>query len=223
VNEPLLQMAVGLYKFYISLLFLLALLTGYRFRQYDKATRMMGLLVFLSLATELTGRYITPKSNHLVYNVSCMVEWVLVCLYFNYAITAFEVKRLGWYFAIGGIFFGIYNFSYLQPIDRIGSIFLYMECLGISLMSFYAIYSFILIDDDNLKPQRKVHYWLPFILVFYQCGSLWSWMVHNYYVRLEKETAMHLLHVLLISISTITYGGLATVFYLYPKLRTTHV
>ena len=182
---------------------------------------MIGLLVFLSLVTELTGKYLV-KNNHPIYNISCIIEWGLVCLYFNYSISDFETRRLGWYFAIGVVIFGIVNFTVLQPINRIGSNFLLLECMGVSCLSFYAIYRFMLIDDDNLNLQRKVHYWIPVILVFYQCGALWSWVVYNYYTELHKK-ATYLLNVLLVTNSIITYAGLIALFYLYPKLRKTHV
>lgn len=215
------KLAVIMYDIYLVLLFLLTLLAVVRFKQLDRATKMIALLIFLSLTTELVARYFTKGNNHPVYNISCFIEWGLVCLYFNYSISSFTKFYLGWFFAIVGMALGILNL-WLQPIEKLSSNFLFLECMGICCLSFYSVYRFMLVDDINIRLQRKVHYWIPFILAFYQCGALWSWVAYNYYEGVNKK-ATGLLHVLLILNCLVVYSAFAIVFYLYPKLRKTHV
>ncbi len=213
--------AVILYDVYLILLFLLTILAVIRFKQFDKATRMIALLIYLSLTTELIARYFARGNNHPVYNISCFIEWGLVCLYFNYSISNFTKLHLGWYFGITGIVLGLLNL-HLQPIEKVNSNFLFLECMGICCLSFYSVYRLMLLDDINIKLQRKVHYWIPFILAFYQCGALWSWVAYSYYEGINKK-ATGLLHVLLILNCMVIYSAFAVIFYLYPKLKKTHV
>jgi hypothetical protein len=215
-----------LYGTYLSVLVMLAILAASRFGQIDLATRMIAVFIWLGLSTELAARIVivhSVKPNNLpIYNVSCLIEWMLICLYFNYSILSLQKWRIGWGLGSGGILFGIGNLIFIQPITRIASNFLFFECAGILSLSFYSIYKLALVDDDNLQFQRKTHFWIPLILIFYQMGSLWSWVAFEVYLD-EGYKVTILLQVLLLLNCIITYSALFFIMLLYPKMKRVNV
>lgn len=215
-----------LYTIYLSVLSLLTLLAAWRFRQIDCATRMIALFVWLGLVTEIAARLVilhaSKPNNHPVYNISCLIEWLLICLYYNYSLSSLRRKHTGWYLGIGGIVFGIVNLTCLQAVTRMSSNFLFFECAGILSLSFYSIYKLVLIDDDNLQFQRKTNFWIPLILVFYQMSALWSWVAYKVYVEVDTHATSLLLLLLLLN-SIITYSALFIILLLYPKMKRVHV
>ena len=217
-------MTDALFSVYLSLLIILSLIAAIRYRRIDPATRAISWFIWLGLATELIGRYYASKyrNNLPVYNVSCMAEWVLISLYFYYATPSFRKKRRGCYIALAGVLIGILNLLTLQPILKISSNFMFLECVGICCMSLFSIYKLLEIDDDSLQLHRKTHFWIPFILLCYQMGALWSWITYDYYERTDKSTT-GLLQVLLLLNCIITYSGLIVVFLFYPKMKRIYV
>lgn len=215
-----------LFTTYLSVLSLLTLLAAWRFRQIDCATRMIAIFVWLGLITEIVARleirHSSKPNNHPVYNISCLVEWFLICLYYNYSLSSLRRNHTGWFLGFGGVIFGIVNLTYLQDITRMSSNFLFFECAGILSLSSYSIYKLVLIDGDNLQFQRKTHFWIPLILIFYQMSALWSWVAYAVYVEVDTH-ATSLLLVLLLLNCIITYSALFVILLLYPKMKRVHV
>src|SRR3546814_7905475 len=66
-----------------------------RFRLLDLPARIFFALMVTGLVTEILA-FAVAKSRHNnmpVYNISGLVQVMLTCLYFNYAITAFRRKK----------------------------------------------------------------------------------------------------------------------------------
>ncbi len=129
--------------------------------------------------------------------------------------------HIGIWFALAGIVAGGLNFL-LQPINRINANFLFLECFGIVCMSLYGIYKLLEIDDDNLRFSRKTQFWIPLILILYQCGALWSWVMYDFYRATDKAATEHLQMLLLLN-SIGTYGALSVLYLLYPKMKRIYV
>src|SRR6218665_2485027 len=200
---------------YLLVLFLLSVLAAWRFPKTELATRFISGFIWLGLLTELTGLYAAYNysSNAPIYNVSCIIEFGLICLYFNYSISFFQRNRIGIILALLGIGAGITTIIAFDCFYTTNSNFLFLECMGIICMSLYAIFKLLLLNTESLQPYRKVQFWVPLILVLYQVGSLWSWMMYEYY-RLIGDNATHNLHHMLLSNGILTYL-LFSLFYLY--------
>lgn len=213
-----------LYAIYMSLLFFLSLLAIYRYRVMDIGTRFISGFIWLGLSTETTARIVAVKygNNMPVHNIACIIEFVLISLYFNYSISDFRHGNKGIFIAACGVSIGIINHLKFQSLNKINSNFLFLECVGIVCMSLYAIYRMLKVDDDNLRLYRKIQFWIPVILILYQCGALWSWVMYDYYRETDKS-AIILLQCLLLTNCIITYCLLSVFYLLYPKLKVIYV
>jgi hypothetical protein len=209
---------------YWAILAALSVYAMLRYRQTDRAAKLICWFIWLGAVTESAGWYtaVRFRNNFPVYTISCWIEWVLIALYFNLTIDTFKKHNTGVCLAVAGLILGVLNSIFLQPLSRTNSNFLFLECISIVCLSLYAIYRLLCLDNDNLNLQRKVHFWFPGIFLFYQITSLWTWGTYDYFVTTaESQTA--LINICLLSTNIITYGGLATVFMLTPKMETLHV
>jgi hypothetical protein len=223
-----------LFIVYMALMVLCSVLAALRFRVLDRSARIIVLLVFWSLFTEVTAfiviRHQAQPNNHQVYNISCLVEWVLLCVYFNYACPSLRRRHLGWLLALLGLGFGLVNLVYIQDDTTMASNFLFFECAGILTLSSYALYEWLIVDDDDEKEhavaqvqlRNNIHFWLPVIFIFNQTATLWSWAAFDAYMHAGQHLSQ-LLQQLLLLTGIITYLFLCWLLFRYPKMKASYV
>lgn len=190
----------------------------FKFKAADKATRFICILIWNGFITEIIAwQFARAFHNNLsVYTISCFVELSLVSLYYNYSIDVFRRWRIGVYIGILGLLSGVLNTVILQPLDSFNSNFLFLEGLLILLMSLFALFRILIVDDYNLQLQGNLHFWIPCVFVLYQCGTLLSWNAYQYFVAKTTYEAA-LLHICILFINIVAY--LAFVFLLYHFLK----
>lgn len=202
--------------------------TGYTlwsYKRVDKASKVICWLVSLGLLTEVAG-YLAVRlyqNNYPVYNVSLYLEFVFICLYFNYSIDRFRKWNTGIFIAIAGVILGVVNACFLTSFTTsLNYNFMFLECLTVVCIAPYSMFRMICIEDDNLRLQRKTHFWLPAVLLFYEFSTLWSW---GFYPKLgnNNEERAAVFDMALLSVNIITYAAYATLFFLYPKMKRVHV
>lgn len=205
------------------LIFSLALPVGigtYRYRILDKGTKIFYALSILSLVTECLGNYMAVryKNNLLVYNISSIVEVFLVSLYFNYTISSFRKRNLGWVIGFISVTIGIANNFFIQTVYSITHYFLFYQALITIILSF-AYLSTFLNPDDTREVKKEVHFWFPLVLIFsWSATYLLFTLISFYSVKLKTVAPAVILALFLISI--LTNLSIAAIFFFYPKMRT---
>jgi len=209
------------YTYFVSLAY--ASFFGiYRFKKLDIASRILSVLVCSALINESIGFYLSIKlgSNMALYAIYCLIEYGMLCLYFNKIIDVFIKRNIGIYIGIGGIIFGILNLVFIQNLDSLNSYFLFFEGLMVIGMSLFAC-TRLLLKNDVPYLFRYPHFWFLCILVFFWSITFLNWGLYDYVNLKLKKTAWEINFSLQI-ICIITYFCLGTVFLLYPKMQTNY-
>jgi hypothetical protein len=221
-----------LFVLYLALMVLCSVLAALRFKALDRPARVIVLLIFWSLLSETTAlmviRFQAQPNNHAVYNISCLVEWVLICVYFNHACLSLRRSRISLLLALLGLGFGIVNLAYIQEYSAMASNFLFFECAGILTLSSYALYEWLIVDDEeehelaHVQLSNNIHFWLPIVFIFNQSATLWSWAAFDTYMQAGQHLS-NLLQQLLLLTGIITYIFLCWLLFRYPKMKTSYV
>ncbi len=204
---------------YKLVLLLVSVFAIFHFRKMDLASRIICVLIWVATVTEALAWYSAKRfrNNLPVYNSFSYLELILVCLYFNYSIPSFRKRHIGYYIAVVGVILGVLNTVFFQPITTLNSNFIFIECLCIVSMSLYSFYRLLLISD-NLYLQNNTHFWVPCVLIFYWCTTLFSWAMYGFFAGLSKEKGA-ILNSCLLMVNIITYLAYATIFFLPSKIK----
>jgi len=193
-----------------------------RYKMVDKTTRYIFLWIWLGLLTEAAG-YIAIRlfqTNLPVYSISSILEFIILCLYFNKSVPPLKERAIGLLLAVAGLLLGILNTIFLQPLQTVNSNFLFLECLVIVCLALYALYRMFV--EPDLKLWKETHFCFSCLIVFYECVSLWNWGIYGYIVQFYPEKSM-VLNISLIAGNLLVYLSCGILIYLYPKMRQTYV
>ncbi|WP_293299849.1 hypothetical protein [Pedobacter sp. UBA4863] len=150
----------------------------YNLRHMDRALKIVLLLLFVSLSSEILGIYAAYRfrNNIPVYNTYSIIEATLVCLYFN---ELFLVKKRKW---IGNILAGIiflsgiaYHLAY-HPNNATSSIFLTIEGFLTIIFCLTYIYKTAL----GVMPRRYQHIWISLVFLVYWTLTMLNWVSYDY-------------------------------------------
>lgn len=207
---------------YILVLLCISLLLPLRYRQADKASVFLCLLIWLVFFTEMTAMYAASRyhNNMPVYAIYGFIEFVLVSLYFNYSIDTFRKHNIGYFIALAGIIIGIINSIWYQPVFTLNTIYIFLECIGIVCMSLYSFYRQLL-TGTTLRLHERVHFWFPCIFLFNWCATLSCWGLYDHFRNTVKDK-IPILNISLTFVNILTYLAFGIVFLLYPKMKSTH-
>lgn len=161
--------------YYCSILF--ATFYGiYRFNRLDTPAKILAVLVCCALINESAAYYLARKyhNNLPLYAIYCLMEFGLLCLYFNKVIDVFIKKNIGIYIAIAGILLGIINLVFIQSLNSLNSYFLFFEGLSVIGMSLFAFFR-LLLKNDDLRLYKYPHFWFISILIFFWCTTFLFW------------------------------------------------
>ncbi|HET8574290.1 MAG TPA: hypothetical protein VFL76_10525 [Edaphocola sp.] len=209
-------------RIYEASLLSVAVFAVFRYRQADKSTRYILFWIWLGLLTEVLGDISIAlfKTNMPVYALSCLLEFMILCGYFNQSVRVLKAKNLGLFIGGLGTLLGILNICFLQPLTVLNANFLFFECLVIVCLSLYALYRMLV--EPGLKLWQETHFCFACLLIFYECVSLWNWGFYDYIIRSYPEKSA-ILNICLLTGNILTYAACGLIIYLYPKMRQTHV
>lgn len=194
----------------------------YCYKKQDKSVRFICILIVQSGIVEVIASFAAWKfrNNLSVYAVSSVIEFALICLYFNESLILFKKNKIGKIVAFVGVLFEMINMRCLQPIHTINSNFLFFECLATVCFCLFSIYRRLIVTDGNIL--KEVHFWISCILLFYQCSTLWNWGIYNYAVTLAKEKTIWL-NISMLLINVLTYLAFTLLLFFAPKMSRTNV
>jgi len=196
-----------------------SLLSIYRFKMLDAASKVFSILICFSFITELTTNYAAKKyqNNESIYAIYELLDFGLTCLYFNYSIDVFRRKNIGIYIGAVGIFLGIINILFIQHISSQNSFFLLFEGIMVIGMSLFA-FSRLLLNDESLHLYSYPHFWILSILTFSSSITFLNWGLYDYFV-ITLKNKIWIIDIFLLIVNIISYIGFSLVFLFYPKLK----
>lgn len=152
-----------------------------------------------------------------VYTIYRFLEFTLVSLYFNYSIDTFRKHGIGYFIAAVGIIVGVANSIWYQPINKLNTLYLFLECIGIVCMSLYSFYR-LLLTNTTLRLRERIHFWFPCIFLFNWCATLSSWGLYDHF-RTAVKDKIPILNISLVLENILTYLAFGIVFLLYPQMK----
>ena len=206
------------YTYFASLAFATAC-SIYRFKLLDSGSKVISILVCCALINEGVAYYFAKKfhNNLPVYSIYCLLEYGLLCLYFNNIIDVFIKKNIGMYIGLTGILLGLLNLTFLQHWNSYNSNFLFLEDLAVIGMSLFAFFR-LLLKHDALNLFKYHHFWFICILIFFWSITFLNWGLYNYF-NLKLQHAAWKINFGITVVGVITYLSLGCVFLLYPKIQ----
>ena len=205
---------IELLRDYLFLLTALAAgLIGYRY--YNRPFRILVLMVIVSLAVELAGRYmrVSGLSNLDLYYYYLLVEGLLQWLVAMYY---FERKQAGGVLWISlAAFVGIWGYELVQSnFEAFADAHLMQSIL---LVVFYLIMLLRVINQPKAMALRgNPYFWLSLGFVIYNAGSIPCWAMFGH-LHPDVKTAEQLYVSINNPLAAIQYMMMAISFYLYYR------
>lgn len=193
---------------------------AYRFPMLDNGSRIMYGSVVVGFLSEAFGLFSALKyhTNELVYNIYDVVNFAVLCLYFNATIENMSRKRLGIYLGALGMIAGFTNLVIMHKSGHDNTYFLLFAgfCVsGLSLFSFYKL----LLNSEQFQITKYPHFWFTALLLFYWNISLINW--GTYRLLCDKFPSItDGLNIFNYVVNMFVYAVLGVIFLLYPKLKT---
>jgi hypothetical protein len=207
------------YLTYILSLLFASAVSLRRYKALDMASKIISILLCCDLLSEAAAYFFKLRyhNNLPVYAVDEIVEYALLCLYFNYATDIFRRTRSGIFLAIGGVAAGILNLIFLQGPNTLTSYFLFMEGLLMIGMSLFALLR-LLLDPDLPFLSRHPHFWFICIIAFFWSITFLDWGLYDY-IDIQFHAMITWVNEAMSLIGIVTYGSFGLVFLRYPKLK----
>lgn len=206
----------------ITLVFILvvAVMTGFaRLKHFDMGTRILYCMVVVDMASETIGLYTALKyhTNAIVYNISSVLDFFLLSMYFNDVIDVFYKRKIGWYIAGASVLLWMLNLIFLQPIDVFGTNFLFVEGFVIIAVSLFGFFR-LLLHHDQLRLFRYHHFWFIAMVLLYWSLTFLNFGFYSLITIKVIKRAWVMISIIWMA-NVLLYLGIAIVFLLYPKMQ----
>jgi len=209
-----------IFNIYLFVLFIALLIGVVRYRQIDKASKVIIPLLAITFISEIIVWFLNLYKNiywkNIEYHIFAVIEFFIVSIYFFRTIKFKKIKDATIFCGISYPALGIINLLYVEPLYKINSYYITFESFFVIAMSLYALY--VIFQDDTIyRVPRYPHFWFWTIFLFYFSSTFFFWScirtlfrMHSsyYYVALYVQALMNV----------ITYSGIAVVLFFYPKM-----
>jgi hypothetical protein len=184
----------------------------------DKASKIIGLYLLLTLITELLAfmGIILYRYNIPIYNTYSIVQFYLLTIYFSQTTILLRKKATRNSILLLGTF--IYIQDSIVSRDFMldpNSGFLAFE--SISFVCFSLIYFYDVLNEKSESHILSQHFWFTGILLTFWSFTLLSWLVGLTIYQSLKDNSI-ILNYMMWAINIITYTGFGLVFLFYRKL-----
>jgi hypothetical protein len=185
-----------------------------RYRRLDTSGRVVLILLTIIFFVEILAHIYAMKfrNNMQVYNVYSVIEFALMCLYFNYSVDVFQRRNIGYYLALIGIVFALVNYCLIQSINTFNSFYLFFEGFAIITMALVSFYRLLLYNED-LKLYRYYHFWFTAVFLFFWSITYLTW---GLYPMVKDKSNQEKMYFFIWLANVISYGSIGIIFQLYP-------
>lgn len=206
-----------LYSTYLLLLLSSSLAGLFRFTQLDKGGKILSIVVTLTFFSETISFYAAYRfhNNIPVYNVFNILEFVLICAYFNYSNAALGRHNTGVWVGIAGAAGGIADIM-LQSLNHLNTYFIFFDGIFVISMTLYTFSTYIQ-NDDELSFSNNPHFWFGVCLAFFWSVTFLNWGLYDHFSNNPEYT--HIINLLILLVNLLTYAGVGAVFIMYPKMK----
>ena len=189
------------------------------FKRLDIPSKILSILICCAFFNECAARYLAIKyhNNLSLYAIYSIVEFAMLCLYFNSVIDVFIKNKIAIDVGVIGIVLGILNLTFLQHFESLNSFFLLFEGLSLIGMCLFAFFR-MLLKYDSLKLYVYPHFWFISIILFFWCITFLTWGLYEY-INLRLHGSILTIDTALTIVGITTYISLGCVFLLYPKMQ----
>ena len=204
-----------LYYIYLALILLMGIWGLYNYKTTNSLQKLIILLLVATGVNELCTvilPYLKINKNPL-YHIFSVVEISLTTLYF---LKTIHVRKYSLYARLSSILWivlAIINFSFFQPLHKINSNFLILECVVIISMSIIALYV-IFCDDTitNIVKHDLFWVWVCFLVLW--AGTFFFWAGQSI---INNSPYMNLLSNCQAIINIVIYIGIFSTFFISNK------
>ncbi len=155
-------------------------------------------------------------NNLALYAIYSIIEFIMLCLYFNNVVDVFKKNNFAIFLGISGTILGILNLVFLQHLASLSSFFLLFEGVSVIGMSLFAFFR-MLLKYDSLRLYTYPHFWFISIILFFWNITFLTWGLYEYITQQLLPSALNINRILEV-VGIITYCAMASVFLLYPKM-----
>ena len=203
----------------VSTLVVTVVVGALRLRHFDMGTRILFFMVVVDMISEAIALYTALKyhTNAIAYNISGVLDFFLLSMYFNDVIDVFYKRKIGWYIAGGSIVLWIVNLMVFQPINVFGTNFLFVEGFVIIAVSLFGFFR-LLLHHDQLRLYRYHHFWFIAMILLYWSLTFLNFGFYSLITIKVLKRAWVMISIIWLA-NVLLYLGIAIVFLLYPKMQ----
>jgi hypothetical protein len=205
---------------YISVLFLAVVGGVYKLNQKDKASKVLVILLTLTLLSECTAHWAAVKfrNNMFVYHFFAPIQLILLGIYFDFT-GRVKKRKIGLAIGVLSALVAIVNTIYFQPLRILNSNFLLFE--GLTIMGL-ALYTFQqILSDDRIDIYRYGHFWTIVILIFFWSVTYTTWALYSV-LQVKKLFLIPYISHILWAVNIITYSAMGFVLLYFSGKRLNH-
>lgn len=208
----------NLFFVYLGVIFLAAIGGIYQLRYRDGASKILVLLLFLTLISEITAHLAALRfhNNMFVYHFFSPIQLIVLGKYFDSIVDSLKKKKLGLTIGIIAAIAAIINAKFFQPLDVLNSHFLLLEGLIIMALALYTFQR--ILSDDKINIYRYGHFWIVVILIFFWSVTYTTWALYSV-LRVKKLFVLPIVTYLLWSVNIVTYSTIGFVLFYFSSKR----
>ncbi len=187
-----------------------------RHKQIDYPSKVLVLLLAVTLISETTSIYVGWKYNNNmpVFHIFSPIELFIISIYFNRSIDYFSKHNIGIYIGLTGLFLSTLNTVFIQDIKTLNSYFLLFEGFCIIFMSLFSYRQ--MFEDIEMNVMHNPHFWYSSIFLFISGTTYSSWALYSF-IGVRMIEIMPFLNTLITLISTTAYVSMGILFLLLPQ------
>lgn len=205
----------------LTILVLSSTIGAFRFKRFDKGTKIIALLTIFTAIVEVTSTIAAKRFNYnlIIYNIANPLGYVLVYYFFNTVIKQINGKGISKFFLIAALLCAALNGILIQNIyDVFNTYFLALESILVVGMAQYYFYS-VLITDNNFSVLSP-HFIIASLLLIYSSFSFFYWLLFYGFYESFGANNLNWFDSMNKSINLIMYAGFGLIFLFYHKFLT---
>lgn len=206
---------------YLSVVFLATLGGIYKFKDKDKASKILVFLLCLTLLTEFTAYWVAVKyrNNMFVYHFFAPIQLIVVAAYFDNILHQFKKRRIGIAIGVIAAIAAVINTVFFQSFQILNSNFLLFEGLIIMGLALYAFQ--LILSDERIDIYRYGHFWTIVILIFFWSVTYTTWALYSV-LQVKRLFVMPFVTHLVWSVNIVTYLAIGFILLYFSGKRFSH-
>lgn len=209
-------MLLGLYYFYLFILFIDVIIGMYKYYQYDEKIKIVLFLIVATFLCEVIATLLSYSTigRDPIYHFYSVLEVSLTTLFF---IKTIELKNYQIKFFLSitiWMVIAFINMYLYQPLNEINSNILIIESFFIILMSLFALYK-MLLDESITNIVNYPHFWIWVMFLLLWSGSFFFWGYIRVLMSEKKISIVAFFFQEIINI--VVYTGIGLMFWKFPK------